>query len=118
MSRLPAAAADRLRADLGDARAAEAAGDSDRAWALLEEAHILSQPAAWPHVRVHGAMIGLAWRQRDRAELRGQLLRLVVAGPGSVAGRYPVGNTGRADVPATQPMPMPAELAQLLAGGA
>ncbi len=116
--KLPVAAAVRLGADLEQARIAEAAGQIDRAWALLEEAHILSQPAAWPHVRVHAAMLGLAWRRHDRAELRGQLLRLVVAGPGSVSGRYPVGNTGRANVPATQPMPVPVELVPLLEGGA
>jgi hypothetical protein len=114
--KLSAAAARRLAADLEEARVAEAAGRIDRAWALLEEAHILSQPAAWPHVRVHAAMFALAWRRHDRAELRGQLFRLVVAGPGSLTGRYPVGNTGRANVPATQPMPVPAELAPLLPG--
>ena len=28
----------------------------DRCWTLLEDAHVLSQPWAWLHVRVHGAM--------------------------------------------------------------
>lgn len=116
MSRLPSKAVERLRSDLVAAQAAEGMGYIDRAWALLEEAHILSQPSALSHIRVHGAMFGLAWRQRDRAELRGQLLRLAVAGPGSLTGRYPVGNSGRSNVPATQPMPLPDELAELLAG--
>jgi hypothetical protein len=40
----------------------------------------------------------------------GQLLRLVVAGPGSLTGRYPVGNTGGADVSALAPMPIPEDL--------
>jgi hypothetical protein len=106
--------AERLASDLRDARSRARSGEIDRAWALLEEAHILSQPWARPHVRVHLAMLGLAWRTRDRAEIRGQLLRTLVAGPGSLTGRYPEGNTGRATVPATQPMPVPDELQALL----
>lgn len=48
-------------------------------------------------------MLAQAWRDRGNVEVRGQILRLVVAGPGSAARRYPVGNTGRARVPATTP---------------
>ena len=73
------------------------------------------QPWAWPHVRSHLDMLGLAMRTKDRAEIAGQLFRVVVAGPGSATGRSPVGNTGRADVSATMPMPVPDELAALLA---
>lgn len=112
--RLPRPLAERLAANLQDAAAAVTAGDIDLAWSKLEEAHVLSQPWAWPHVRVHLSMLGLAWRNRDRAEVRGQLLRTLVAGPGSLTGRYPEGNTGRASVPATQPMPVPDELRELL----
>ena len=42
-------------------------------------------------------------------------VRILVAGPGSATGRYPRGNTGRPNVPATKPMPVPADLAELLA---
>jgi hypothetical protein len=52
--------------------------------------------------------------QRDVREIRGQLLRIAVAGPGSLSGRYPTGNTGRARVPATQSMPIAGELAEVL----
>lgn len=75
---------------------------------------MLSQPWAWPHVKVHGAMLALAWRRHEGREIRGQLLRILVAGPGSLTGRYPEGNTGRASVPATQPMPVSDELRDLL----
>lgn len=111
---MPAAVADRLAADLTGARGAFDRREVERAWALLEEAHVLSQPWAWPHVKVHAAMLVLGWRRRDRQEVSGQLLRIIVAGPGSLTGRYPEGNTGRASVPATQPMPVPAELRALL----
>lgn len=80
-------------------------GDTD-AWRRLERAHVLSQPWAWDHVRVHGAMLRRAWNERDRIEVRGQLFRLVVAGPGSLTNRYPIGNSGRARVSATAPMPI------------
>ena len=36
--------------------------------------------------------------------------RLVVAGPGSLTGRYPMGNTGGANVSAFEPMPIPDDL--------
>jgi len=88
--------------------------DSEAAWGLLEDAHVLSQPWVRPHVRVHIAMLSLGWSQRDRAEIVGQLGRLIVAGPGSATGRYPVGNIGRATVSAFEPMPIRDDLSQLL----
>jgi hypothetical protein len=83
-------------------------------WKHLERAHILSQPMVVPHVRTHVAMLGAALRRHDRREVVGQLLRLVVAGPGSLTGRYPVGNTGGADVSALAPMPIPEDLRPFL----
>ncbi|MFP5488555.1 MAG: DUF3703 domain-containing protein, partial [Acidimicrobiia bacterium] len=85
-------------------------------WPLLERAHIASQPWARPHTRVHAAMLGVAWRQRDRHELLGQLVRLAVAGPGSLADRYPPGNTGRTTMGLTEHGPIPAVLADVLPG--
>ena len=111
---MPVAVADRFTTDVVSARDAARAGDDGAAWALLEEAHVLSQPWAWPHVKVHAAMLALGWRTRDRREVRGQLLRIVVAGPGSMTGRYPEGNTGRSSVSAAQPMPIPDDLRTLL----
>jgi len=99
---------------LTEAREARMFKDFDRCWSLLEDAHVLSQPWAWMHVRVHGSMFVTAIVQRDVREIRGQLSRIAVAGPGSLSGRYPTGNTGRARVPATQPMPIAGELAEVL----
>jgi hypothetical protein len=59
-------------------------------------------------------MLTLAARTHDRREVTGQVIRLLVAGTGSLAGRYPAGNTGRAGVGLTDPMPIPPELAHLL----
>ena len=61
-------------------------------------------------------MLGATLRRHDRREVVGQLLRLVVAAPGSLSGRYPVGNTGGADVSALQPMPIPEDLRAVLEG--
>ena len=98
----------------GEAREARHQRDWIQCWTLLETAHILSQPWAWMHVRVHGSMFVTAIVQRDVREIRGQLSRIAVAGPGSLSGRYPTGNTGRARVPATQPMPIRSDLVEIL----
>jgi hypothetical protein len=111
---MPPAARARFDSSLTDADAFIAGGRPGEAWPLHETAHILSQPWWRPHVRTHWLMLRLAVRTRDRREVTGQLLRLVVAGPGSATGRYPKGNTGRADVPATLPMPVPDDLTALL----
>jgi Protein of unknown function (DUF3703) len=68
-----------------------------------------------PRRPVHWRMLRVAVRQRNRRETLGRVLRLVVAAaPGSVTGRYPLGNTGRASVGLLDPMPVPDDLAQLL----
>ena len=110
---LPVALGQHLDDLLDEAAGLRASREVDEAWRLLEDAHVLSQPWARPHLRVHMAMLSLGWSQRNRAEVVGQLGRLVVAGPGSVFGRYPVGNTGRADVSAFEPMPIRDDLALL-----
>jgi len=39
-------------------------------------------------------MLAVAWRERNRAEAMGQLIRLVVAAPGSALGKYPKATAG------------------------
>jgi hypothetical protein len=101
-------------AEMEAAGSARAIGDATAEWQHLERAHILSQPIAGPHVRTHAAMLTAAFRRRDWHEVAGQAFRLAVAGPGSLTGKYPVGNTGGADVSAFEPMPIPEDLAALL----
>ena len=98
------------------ARAARGRGDLAGEWAHLERAHILSQPLVVPHIRTHLAMVSCGVRRHDRREVAGQLLRLLLAGPGSITGRYPVGNTGGADVSPFRPMPIPEDLRAILEG--
>jgi hypothetical protein len=114
MSRLSVAARTALDAAVAAADQVARDGDSAARWANLEDAHVLSQPAAIAHVGVHLRMLRAGWDDRDRTEITGQILRVLVAAPGSWTGRYPKGNTGRARVPAMLPMPVRPELAELL----
>ena len=94
--------------------AAEAADSPDARRSHLERAHIVSQPHPWLHTCNHVAMLALALRQHDRREALGQVVRIVVAAPGSLSGRYPEGNTGRVAAGLTTPMPIPPDLAAAL----
>lgn len=94
---------------------AHTASDDTVRWSHLERPHILSQPHPWLHTRNHLSMLNLALRQHDRREALGQVLRTVVAAPGSLSGRYPVGNTGRTAVGLMTPMPIPTDIQKLLA---
>ena len=102
------------RSEQRAAGTARRAGDRDGEWRHLERAHILSQPLAGSHLRTHAAMFGAACRSRNGREIVGQVLRLLLAVPGSLSGRYPVGNTGGADVSAFRPMAVPEDLRPLL----
>ena len=111
--RIPAPMDEEISARIVGAGAASR-HDVAEAWSLLEDSHVLSQPWASAHVRIHLAMLRLGWRTRDRREVLGQLARLIVAAPGSWSKRYPVGNTGRARVPAMLSMPIRDDLRELL----
>ena len=89
--------------------------DPSQAWNHLERAHILSQPMAGRHVRTHLAMLRFAISTRKPHEVAGQVFRTLVAAPGSWSGRYPLGNTGGADVSAFAAMDIPNDLRPLLA---
>jgi hypothetical protein len=110
---MPAAILDAISAEID---AASSAPDAPDRWIALERAHILSQPWAIAHAKVHWRMLTFALRQRDRTEAIGQVVRLIVAAPGSLSGRYPKGNTGRARVGLRETMAMPNDLAELLQG--
>ena len=96
--------------------AAAGASTTEVRWYHLERAHILSQPYPWLHTRNHAAMLKAAVTEHDRRESWGQLIRIVVAAPGSWSGRYPAGNTGRVEAGLMSPMPIPQDLADALRG--
>lgn len=92
-----------------------AAAEYDAAFSRLERAHILGQKNTWQHTQVHLWMLRLGWQQRDVREVLGQLLRIPAA---LLFSRLwvPIGNTGGANVSAIRPMPVPDDLAAILAG--
>ena len=99
--------------ELNAARAATLAGNADIAFHHLERAHILSQRHTMQHVYVHWLMLRLGVSTRAWREVIGQTTRVVAA---AVFSRIwvPIGNTGRANVGATKPMPIPADLRKSL----
>lgn len=97
--------------ELSAFRAAHEIRDLPTAWRALERAHIASQTGFAPHCRVHIAMLWFALQQRDAREVLGQSFRLMLVPVGHAFRRLPVGNTGRSNVSAFVPMPMPEDLA-------
>jgi hypothetical protein len=105
----------RIKELIADARRDSRAGEVEDAWLGSRTRTCCLNRGPYPHVRVHAAMLGMGWRTRDAGEVGGQLFRLVVAAPGSLTGRYPAGNSGRADVSAFAAAPVREDLAELLA---
>jgi hypothetical protein len=103
-----------VAAEFSAAEAAEQSGDSARAFAHLERAHILGQPSTREHVRVHWRMLLWGWRQRSFRECFGQVYRLMGAATKTFIGLVPMGNTGGANVSPVKPMPVPPELAEII----
>ena len=100
-------------AELEAADAAALGGKTEVAFNNLERAHILGQRHTREHVRAHWLMLRLgasagAWR-----EVFGQTTRIVAA---ALFSRIwvPTGNTGRANVSALKPMPIPGDLRAVL----
>lgn len=89
--------------------------DPHAAFAHLERAHILSQYSTRDHVRVHVAMLRWGLEQSDLREIAGQVLRILAAATKTAFGWIPVGNTGGSDVSPIKPMPLPADLAAIIA---
>ncbi len=88
--------------------------DYKKAWHHLERAHIIGQAFPVPHTQVHWLMLLSGLRTHNFAEISGQAVRLVLGFIGSLVGKYPVGNTGGANVPMLQQMPIPPDLEQIL----
>ena len=90
------------------------ASDMSGRWLLLEAAHVVGQTRLGPHLKTHTLMLGQACRDGDWSEAVGQLLRLVLAPLGHVVGRLPIGNSGRSNISAFQPMPVRDDIAAVI----
>lgn len=80
------------------------------AWRHLERAHILGQPWAVEHTKVHWEMLKFGFAIKDWKEIVGQLPRLIFGGVKSFVGKIPVGNTGGSNVPPLLPMEIPEDI--------
>ena len=83
-------------------------------WLLLEALHVLGQTRFYPHLETHVLMLGLGWRTRNWAEVRGQIVRLLLVPLGNALGRLPLGNSGRSNISAFQPMPVRQDIADAI----
>lgn len=88
--------------------------DSSGRWLLLEAAHVVGQTRLGPHLKTHTLMLGQARQDGDWPEAAGQLLRLALAPLGHVVGRLPIGNSGRSNISAFQPMPVRDDIATVI----
>ena len=83
-------------------------------WHHLQRAHILAQPWAAPHVRVHAVMLSQARLERRWRESVAQAVLMTIAGPASLARQYPTGHKGTSDMGLRGTAPVPADLQQIL----
>ena len=82
----------------------------------LERAHVLGQNSTVEHVRVHWRMLLWSLRRHDLREAVGQIFRIVGATTMTGIGLVPDGNTGGSNVSPFLRMPVPPDLATLIAG--
>lgn len=83
-------------------------------WTMLEAAHVVGQTRFAPHIQTHWLMLGLSLETRDFGESLGQIMRMLLVPLGHALGRLPIGNPGRANVSAFEPMALRTDLALLL----
>jgi hypothetical protein len=100
-------------AELSAANAATIGGSTEVAFHHLARAHILSQRHTLEHIHVHWLMLRLGASVGSWREVIGQLSRIVAAAMFSRIW-VPAGNTGRANVSALRPMPIPGDLRSIL----
>jgi len=91
------------------------AGQRDCAFRHLERAHILGQTSTFQHVRTHWHMLVWGVRSKSIRESLGQVTRIIGAAAITAIGLVPVGNTGGSNVSPFKPMPVPEDLAEIIA---
>lgn len=101
-----------VTAEFAAASAADASTTSS--FRHLERAHVLGQASTVQHVRVHIQMLLWAVRHRAPREAVGQMLRIIGAATKTAMGWIPTGNTGGANISPFKPLPVPADLQQVL----
>ena len=104
-----------VQRELDAAAAGKLDGDFSASFQNLERAHVLSQVSTREHVRVHWHMLVWAAQRQTAREIVGQILRIVGAATKTAIGLIPTGNTGGSNVSPFKRMPIPEDLADILA---
>lgn len=100
-----------FKAELDKGKELLASGAYEQAFYHLERAHILGQRNYVTHVISHYWMLRVGLKAGDIQEVFGQVIR-IVGSAGSLIGKVPLGNSGRANVSPVKPMPIPEDLKQ------
>lgn len=90
-------------------------GDAAAGFRHLERAHVLGQASTREHVRVHWHMLLWALRHRQPAEMAAQIFRILGAALMTGIGLVPTGNTGGGNISAFRRLPLPPDLAAIIA---
>jgi hypothetical protein len=104
-----------VQVELLAAEACDARGDFAGSFKRLERAHVLGQASTRQHVRVHWLMLRWAVRQRQPREFAAQVLRMLGAAALTAIGLVPEGNTGGGNVSPLCRLPIPPDLADIIA---
>ena len=91
------------------------AGQRDQAFRHLERAHVLGQSSTVQHVSTHWHMFVWGIRSKSFRETLGQVVRMVGAATKTAIGLVPSGNTGGSNVSPFKTLPVPQDLAAILA---
>ena len=98
-----------------DANKAANLNDTQRSFAILEDAHVIGQQSTYFHCLVHYKMLHHALHHHNVKEAFGQVFRLIGAATKTMLGWVPLGNTGGASVSPFKSMPISAENRAILA---
>lgn len=101
--------------EIQQAQRSWAAGQRDQAFRHLERAHVLGQSSTAQHVRSHWHMFIWGIRSKSLRETLGQIVRMVGAATKTAVGLVPSGNTGGSNVSPFKSLPVPQDLATILA---
>jgi TRAP-type mannitol/chloroaromatic compound transport system permease small subunit len=88
--------------------------DFDLAWQYLQRIHILSQPYAIEHTKIHFIMFWFAIRNSKWLDIPVQLLYSLFSAKFSILNIFPQGNTGTANDIFKGKMEVPADLQTLI----
>ena len=105
----------KVDAELMAAERSDSNGDSAASFYHLERAHVLGQTSTVEHVRVHARMLRWGVRYRRPREIFGQIQRIIGAAIATPLRLIPHGNTGGSNVHPFRSMPVPPDLADVIA---